>query len=102
MAAPRPVDGASRGGRYAATVAGPILGALRDLAQEEQATLFMTLLAAFQALLHRYTGTDDIVVGTPIAGRRRLETEALIGVFLNALALRTDLSGTLHGGLQSA
>ena len=53
----------------------------------------MTLLAAFQTLLHRYAGVDDVVVGSPIAGRRRVETEGLIGFFVNTLVLRTDLSG---------
>src|ERR1051325_10515005 len=53
----------------------------------------MTLLAAFQSLLFHYSGQDDIVVGTPIAGRNRDETENLIGFFINALALRTDMSG---------
>ena len=53
----------------------------------------MTLLAAFQVLLHRYTGQDDIAVGTPIAGRGRTELEGLIGFFVNTLVLRTDLSG---------
>src|SRR4029079_7760678 len=57
------------------------------------ATLFMTLLAAFQALLARYSGQEDIVVGTPIAGRTRVEVEGLIGLFVNTLVLRTDLSG---------
>ena len=57
------------------------------------ATLFMTLLAAFKIQLHRYTGQNDIVVGSPIAGRNRRETEGLIGFFLNNLVLRTDLSG---------
>ena len=53
----------------------------------------MTLLAAFNVLLWRYTGQEDIVVGSPIAGRNRLETEQLIGFFVNMLALRTDLAG---------
>ena len=53
----------------------------------------MTLLAAFQALLHRYTGQDDIIVGSPIANRNRLEIEGLIGFFVNTLVLRSDLSG---------
>ena len=53
----------------------------------------MTLLAAFQTLLHRYTGQDDIVVGSPIAGRTRVEIEGLIGFFVNTLVLRNDLSG---------
>ena len=53
----------------------------------------MTLLAAFKVLLHRYTSQDDLVVGTPIANRNRLEIEGLIGFFVNTLVLRTDLSG---------
>ena len=56
----------------------------------------MTLLAAFQALLHRYTGQEDIVVGSPIAGRTRAEIEGLIGFFVNTLVLRTDLVGRSH------
>ncbi|HEX6037720.1 amino acid adenylation domain-containing protein, partial [Longimicrobium sp.] len=66
---------------------------LRALSRAEGATLFMTLLAGFQALLGRYAGQDDVVVGTPVAGRSRLEVENLIGFFVNLLALRTDLSG---------
>ena len=66
--------------------------ALKGLSQRHGATLFMTLLAAFQALLHRYTGQDDIV-GSFIANRNWLETEGLIGFFVNTLVLRTDLSG---------
>ena len=66
---------------------------LQALSRGEGATLFMVLLAAFQALLGRYSGQDDIVVGSPIAGRTRTETEGLIGFFVNTLALRTDLSG---------
>ena len=53
----------------------------------------MTLLAAFKVLLHRYSGQDDIVVGSPIAGRTRSEIAELIGFFVNTLVLRTDLSG---------
>ena len=63
------------------------------MGQREGATLFMTLLAAFQMLLSRYSGQDDIVVGTPIANRTHAETEGLIGFFVNTLALRGDLSG---------
>ena len=66
---------------------------LRSLARAEEATLFMVLLAAFQTLLARWSGQDDVVVGTPIAGRTRAEVEELIGCFINTLALRTDLSG---------
>jgi len=67
--------------------------AMRTLSRCERATLFMTLLAAFKALLCRYDGQEDIVVGSPIAGRTRIETEPLIGFFVNSLVLRTDLSG---------
>jgi amino acid adenylation domain-containing protein len=66
---------------------------LRALSRREGATLFMTLLAAWQALLGRWAGEDDVVVGTPVAGRTRAETEGLIGFFVNMLALRGDLSG---------
>ena len=61
--------------------------------EQAGATMFMTLLAAFAVLLARYTGLDDIVVGTPIANRNRAETEDLIGFFVNTLVLRADLSG---------
>ncbi|MEA2175937.1 MAG: hypothetical protein QOD00_3529, partial [Blastocatellia bacterium] len=67
--------------------------ALKKLCLDEGATLFMTLLAAFQVLLHRYTSQPDIAVGTPVASRTRVETETLIGFFANTLVLRTDLSG---------
>ena len=67
--------------------------ALKALSKREGITLYMTLLAAFQALLYRYTGHDDILVGSPTAGRSRIETEALIGMFVNTLVLRSDLSG---------
>jgi amino acid adenylation domain-containing protein len=65
----------------------------KALGRQEGVTRFMTLLAAFKVLLYRYTSQDDLIVGTPIANRNRLETEGLIGFFVNALVLRTDLSG---------
>ena len=67
--------------------------ALKFLSRQENVTLFMTLLAAFQTLLHRYTGQENISVGSPIAGRTRSEIEGLIGFFVNTLVLSTDLSG---------
>jgi amino acid adenylation domain-containing protein len=70
-----------------------LTGALKALGQTEGATLFMTLLAAWQALLARYTGQTDIVVGTPMANRPRPELEDLIGFFISTLVLRTDLAG---------
>ncbi|MBV9108923.1 MAG: amino acid adenylation domain-containing protein, partial [Gemmatimonadetes bacterium] len=66
---------------------------LRQIGREHGATLFMVLLAAWQALLARHTGQEDVVVGSPITGRHRAETEGLVGFFVNTLALRTDLSG---------
>ena len=67
--------------------------AVSALARRSGATPFMALLAAFDAVLHRWSGTEDVVVGSPVAGRAQAETEPLIGVFLNTLALRADLSG---------
>ncbi|MGB8954177.1 MAG: amino acid adenylation domain-containing protein, partial [Tumebacillaceae bacterium] len=67
--------------------------ALQALSQQQGATLYMTLLGAFQTLLARYSGQEDIVIGTPIAGRQRREVEELIGFFVNMLVIRTDLSG---------
>ncbi|HEX2569781.1 MAG TPA: non-ribosomal peptide synthase/polyketide synthase [Polyangia bacterium] len=90
---PRPPIQTYRGGLHHFTLAPALTQALAALGREQGATLFMTLLAAFQALLYRYTGQKDLVVGTPIAGRTRIETEGLIGCFINTLALRTDLDG---------
>ena len=63
------------------------------LAREQRATVFIVLLAAFQALLGRFAGQDDVCVGSPAAGRGWVELEPLIGHFLNTLVLRGDLSG---------
>ncbi|MBW4556585.1 MAG: amino acid adenylation domain-containing protein [Trichormus sp. ATA11-4-KO1] len=68
---------------------------LKNFSRQQGVTLFMTLLTAFKILLYRYTGQTDIVVGSPIANRNRAEIESLIGLFVNVLALRTDLSGDL-------
>jgi len=72
---------------------GETASALRKLGQQEGVTLFMSLLAGFQTLLFRYSGQDQIVIGTDVANRTTTETERLIGFFINLLALRTDLSG---------
>ena len=69
-----------------------LIGALKNLSQNRGVTLFMVMLAAFYVLLKRYTGQNDIVVGSPIAGRTMLETEKLIGVFINTLVLRVSLT----------
>ncbi|HEX6912735.1 MAG TPA: amino acid adenylation domain-containing protein, partial [Longimicrobium sp.] len=70
-----------------------VLDGVRALAHAEGATPFMVVLAAFQLLLGRWAATDDVVVGTPVAGRTRRELEGLIGLFVNTVVLRTDLSG---------
>jgi aspartate racemase len=71
----------------------PLTARLQALSRAEDATLFMTLLAAFQTLLSRYSGQTDVAVGSPIAGRTQVATEGLIGLFTNTLVLRGDLSG---------
>jgi amino acid adenylation domain-containing protein len=68
---------------------------LQEYSNRQGATLFMTYLAAFKVLLHRYSGQDDIVLGSPIVGRNRVELEPMIGVFINTLVFRTDLSGDI-------
>jgi amino acid adenylation domain-containing protein len=90
---PRPPVQTDRGGHARIEVPAERMERLRALARREGATLYMVLLAAFQALLAKYAGSDDVVVGSPIAGRTRRELEALIGFFVNTLVLRTDLSG---------
>lgn len=81
-----------RGQHHTMIVPPELTRELKQLCQKENVTLFMTLLTAYLILLHRYTTGEDIVVGTPIAGRNLPETEGLIGLFINTLALRTDLS----------
>jgi len=90
---PRPPVRSTRGARETLLLPARLCDELRALSQREGVTLFATVLAAFQTLLARYTGQDDILIGSPIAGRTRTETEGLIGFFVNTLALRTDLSG---------
>src|SRR5215212_3146789 len=89
----RPAVQSYRGAAARFEVSREVSEGLKELAQAEGVTLFMTLLAAFKVLLYRYTGQEDIVVGSPIAGRTRAEVENLIGFFVNTLVLRTDLSG---------
>lgn len=90
---PRPSEASYRSAQHPIQLPARLYQELRTLCQQEGVTLFMTLLAAFQTLLMRYSGQEDIVVGTPVAGRTRVELEGLIGLFANTLALRTDLSG---------
>jgi amino acid adenylation domain-containing protein len=89
---PRAALQTHRGARLVAVLAEPLTEALKVLSRQAGATLFMTLLAAFKTLLHRSTAQEHIVVGTPMAGRNRVELEGLIGCFLNTLVLHTDLS----------
>ena len=91
----RPSRPTHRGSRHFIQLPKSLSDALKQLGRDEGATLYMTLLAAFKVLLHRYTGSSDIVVGSPIAGRNRSEVENLVGFFLNMLALRTEVSGDL-------
>ena len=90
---PRPPTASYRGGQVDVRIESRLAHALRRLCREEDATVFMGLLAAFDVLLYRHTGQDDIAVGVPISGRNRVEVEALIGFFVNTLVLRADLSG---------
>ena len=90
---PRPLRPSFRGVKRSFALPRQLSDRLRRVGRQEGATLFMTLLAAFQVLLHRYSGQDDIAVGSPIAGRSRREIEGLIGLFLNTLVFRGDLSG---------
>ncbi|MFK0221132.1 amino acid adenylation domain-containing protein [Streptomyces vinaceus] len=90
---PRPATPSGRGEQFSFELPEPLLRQLRDLGRRHDATLFMVLLAGFQALLARWSGGEDVAVGSPIAGRDRTELEPLIGFFVNNLVLRTDLSG---------
>jgi amino acid adenylation domain-containing protein len=90
---PRPAVQTYRGAHEQIELPLELLERLQALGRSESATLFMTLLASFQVLLSKYCGSEDIVVGSPIAGRTRKEVEGLIGFFVNTLVLRTDLSG---------
>ncbi len=90
---PRPPIQTFKGAQQSWLVPKHVSEEFKALSRREGATLFMTLVAAFNILLHRYTSQDDLVVGTPVANRNRLEIEGLIGFFANTLVLRTDLSG---------
>ncbi|HTG35648.1 MAG TPA: non-ribosomal peptide synthase/polyketide synthase [Thermoanaerobaculia bacterium] len=90
---PRPQVKSSRGDSLTGVLAADLGAALRELSRRAGATLFMTLLAGLDTLLHRYTGQQDLLVGVPIANRNRAETEPLIGFFVNSLVMRADLTG---------
>ncbi|NTW01288.1 MAG: AMP-binding protein, partial [Oscillochloris sp.] len=90
---PRPAVQGSAGAHYTLDLAVEVSSALRELSTQEDATLFMTLLAAFQALLYRYSGQEQFGIGTPLAGRTYPELEPLIGFFVNSLVICADLTG---------
>ncbi|MGZ4111848.1 MAG: amino acid adenylation domain-containing protein, partial [Tumebacillaceae bacterium] len=90
---PRPAVQTHHGAQTAFVLTKSLHDQLQTLSRQEGSSLFMTLLTAFQTLLYRYSGQEDITVGSPIAGRNRAEIEGLIGMFVNTLVLRTDLSG---------
>jgi amino acid adenylation domain-containing protein len=90
---PRPTVQTYRGATYPLQISPGLTQALEILSQQSGASLFMTLVAAFQTLLYRYTGQEDVAIGSPIANRHRSEVEGLIGFFVNSLVLRSDLSG---------
>jgi amino acid adenylation domain-containing protein len=96
---PRPAVQRFRGAKQGLVVEAETTSGLKKLGREEGATLFMVLLAAFKVLLWRWSGEADVVVGTPMAGRTRAETESLIGFFVNTLVLRTRLraEGSFRG-----
>ncbi len=90
---PRPPVQSFQGAAASFAVSKQVSETLKRLSNREGATLFMTLLAAFETLLSRYTGQKDLLIGTPIAGRNRVEVEKLIGLFVNTLIIRADTSG---------
>ncbi len=90
---PRPQIPTMAGAFHMVKLPRPLMDRLKELARREGVTFFMLLLAGFKSLLHRYTGQDDIVIGSPIANRNRAEIEGLIGFFVNMLVMRTDLAG---------
>ena len=90
---PRPSVPSYRGSLRRCALSRAVSDQLRELSRKEGVTLYMTLFAAFGALLSRYSSQEDIVIGSPMAGRSRPETELLIGFFVNTLVLRADLSG---------
>ncbi|MCW3467115.1 non-ribosomal peptide synthetase [Chitinophaga nivalis] len=92
---PRPAIQSTRGAAIRVPLPAHLAGELQQLSQHLGSTLFMTLFSAFQVLLYRYSGQEDICVGTPVAGRRQQEVEGLIGFFVNTLALRSQLQGDM-------
>src|SRR5207249_5729413 len=92
---PRPAVQSFRGATEFFALPAALVERLKALGRQDQATLFMLLEASFAVLLHRYTGQDDILVGTPITGRTHRETEPLVGNFINVVVMRTRFSERL-------
>ena len=92
---PRPTVQSFRGAFESFAIDADLNAALKELALQEKATLFMVLLAAFQALLWRHTRQDEVVIGAPIANRTRPETESLVGFFVNTLAMRASITADM-------
>jgi amino acid adenylation domain-containing protein/non-ribosomal peptide synthase protein (TIGR01720 family) len=92
---PRPAQQSYRGARREIVLEPALVSGLKALAQREGVTMFMLLLVSFQAFLYRYSGQQDIRVGVPIANRNRVETESLIGFFVNTQVLKADLDGQM-------
>ena len=90
---PRPPGLGTRGGVLTFSLPHDLTSSLQALSRRQGCTLFMTALMVFKTFLSRCSGLDDVIVGTPVAGRDRVETEGMIGLLINTLALRTDLSG---------
>lgn len=90
---PRPALQTAKGAQESATFSNELVSRLNEFCKSEGSTLYMALLAGFDAVLSKYTGAKDLVIGTPVAGRNRTETENLIGYFVNTLPVRTDMSG---------
>ena len=99
---PRRTDGRYTAAHHGITLSAELVGHLRERARAEEATLFMVLLTGLQILLHRYSGQDDIRVGVPIANRHRVETEGVVGFFVNTQVLRAvvDTRSSLNTVLQ--
>jgi amino acid adenylation domain-containing protein len=90
---PRPAKQTMRGAKRSLFLPKTLIKDLKVLSQQQGVTLFITLLTVYKVLLYRYTGQEDILVGTPVANRNQIETENLIGYFVNTLVLRSDISG---------
>lgn len=92
---PRPAEQSYHGGAASLVISSTLTNALRDMSRQSNSSLFMTMLATFQVLLHRYSGQTDIAVGTPVSGRQHPDLENVVGMFVNTLVLRGKFSELL-------